>query len=212
MHPHTLPMVQLTINDLVKCNILAAHSLACGMFTLWQCCFSEQRVRANQNNHFPQQREGCSLLGKQTQPVIYGQLAFPWHVHRIQNKFAQVRGLARSTVAVAVTQAGFPFQQQMTGMAYPALLHRGLLLLPVERGHKLTSKAKFLEEVAFSGTDRRRVHAATCTKCWVSTSLAWGGARTRHLFADPKQLPASWEETIPAHHSSVCALCPSQHK
>lgn len=92
--------------------------------------------------------------------------------HRIQNKFAQVRGLARPTVAVAVTQAGFPFQQQMTGMAYPALLHRGLLLLPVERGHKLTSKAKFLEEVAFSGTDRRRVHAATCIKCWVSTSLA----------------------------------------
>lgn len=80
MHPHTLPMVQLTSNDLVKCNILAAHSLACGMFTLWQCCFSEQRVRANQNNHFPQQREGCSLLGKQTQPVISGQLAFPWHV------------------------------------------------------------------------------------------------------------------------------------
>lgn len=130
--------------------------------------------------------------------------------HRIQNKFAQVRGPAGPTVAVAVTQAGFPFQQQMTGMAYPASLLCGLFLLPVERGHKLTSKAKFLEEVAFFGTDRRRVHAATCTKCWVS--WAWGDARTRHLFADPKQLPASWEETIPAHQSSVCALCPSQHK
>lgn len=27
-----------------------------------------------------------------------------------------------------------------------------------------------------------------------------------------KQLPASWEETIPVHHLSVCACCPSQHK
>lgn len=129
MHPHTLPMVQLTSNDLVKCNILAAHSLARGMFTLWQFCFSEQCVRANQNYHLPQQREGCCPLGKPlTQSVISGQLdlAFPWHVPQDTERICtgQGPGWTHSCSGCHTSRISFPFL--VTGAAYPALPRCGL--------------------------------------------------------------------------------------
>lgn len=54
--------------------------------------------------------------------------------HMIRNIFAEVRGLAGPTVAVAVTQAGFPFQHQVTGTEYPASLDCGLFPVPPAQG------------------------------------------------------------------------------
>lgn len=104
MHPHTLPMVQLTSNDLVKCNILAVHSLARGMFTLLFCnaAFQSNVSEQTKTTTFLSKGKDAACLVSHWLNLSFLD-SWIWlslgMYHRIQNKFAQVRGLARPTVA-----------------------------------------------------------------------------------------------------------------
>lgn len=142
--------------------------------------------------------------------------------HRIQNKFAQVRGLARPTVVVAVTRAGFPFQHWVTGTEYPASLDSGLFSLPSAQGKEGRNnhlRANSWQRCpAWGQAGRESPHSTlhpeggrTGRVSGKHPPRGWGDARPRHLPTYQKQLPGSQEQAIPAHQLSVRAHCPSQH-
>lgn len=142
--------------------------------------------------------------------------------HRIQNKFAQVRGLARPTVVVAVTRAGFPFQHWVTGTEYPASLDSGLFPLPSAQGKEGRNnhlRANSWQRCpAWGQAGRESPHSTlhpeggrTGRVSGKHPPRGWGDARPRHLPTYQKQLPGSQEQAIPAHQLSVRAHCPSQH-
>lgn len=193
------------------------------MLTLRQHCFSEQCVRENQKKTtFPREGKDAACLVSHwlILPFLNSWIWLSYSTyHRIQNKFARVRGPARPTVAVAVTGAGFPFQHQVTGTEYPALLDCGLFPVPPAQGKEGRNnhlRANSWQRCPAQGQAGRGFpqHPTGGRMGRVlgeRPPRGRGDAWPRHLPVYQKQLPGSQERATPAHQLSVRAHHPSQH-
>lgn len=127
----------LTSNGLLKCNISSAYSLLDCILTLWQYCFLEKCVTANQKTTISREGKDVSCLVSHwlILPLLDSWIWLSYSMyHRMQTNLHRSGGLDRPTVAVVVTQAGFPFQYWVTGTEYPASLDCGLFPVSPAQG------------------------------------------------------------------------------
>lgn len=118
-------------------QLLTLFSIVCLLFgnTAFQSNMSEQ----TEKTAFPREGKDAACLVSHwlILPFLDSWIWLSYSTyHRIQNKFARVRGPARPTVAAAVPGAGYPLQHRVTGTAHPALLHCGLFPVPPAQGKK----------------------------------------------------------------------------